>query len=543
MDIKKQKAFNERMGKRQKYSKGGMIKRIGGRQYFDVGGPAVTTGTGSVQGTSGIGGIGNIPQPITSQLPSGVQNTINTGQGITGSLNPLTALQNATQNSFQAQGAPLQAGTNVGQINQAYDQSQNALGQQQNFVNQVQSQGGIGNQESVYGQQQNLANQLAQSNGIGNQQAAAAGFQGIANGTGPNVAQAQLNQSTAQNVANQGALMAGQRGASSNVGLLARQAAQQGAATQQQAAGQGATLQAQQQQSALSNLGQLGTSQVGQQQAQQANLGSLASTQVNQQGQAVSGLNTAAQNEQGQIQGANTAYNNSNVGMQSNLNNVNASTAQGNQAASNNLLGGVFNSGPSILSSLDKGGMVGQDGRKVKAVTHHYEDGGSVTTNFDDANYTAPPADSAPNIGSMNSVSEGDPFAPSKSSGGGGGAGGLMALAALSKGGAVSHEDSLRHFHNYFSGGGKVPAMVSPGEVYLSPEKVRGVIENGDNPLKSGHHIAGKAKVKGDSLKNDTIPATLEEGGVVIPRHIMKHRDPEKAELFVRRAVHMRSPK
>ena len=55
--------------------------------------------------------------------------------------------------------------------------------------------------------------------------------------------------------------------------------------------------------------------------------------------------------------------------------------------------------------------------------------------------------------------------------------------------------------------------------------------------------VPGKAKVKGDSLKNDIVPADLEDGGVVLPRHIMNKKDPEKAELFLRRAVHMKSPK
>src|ERR1700679_261280 len=90
-----------------------------------------------------------------------------------------------------------------GQIDQSYQQNQQAL----------QGQNGLGNQSQVYGQ-----------------------LQGVANGTGPNPAQAQLAQATGANTANQAALMAGQRGSAANVGLLARQAAQQGAANQQAAA-------------------------------------------------------------------------------------------------------------------------------------------------------------------------------------------------------------------------------------------------------------------------------------------------------------------
>ena len=77
--------------------------------------------------------------------------------------------------------------------------------------------------------------------------------------------------------------------------------------------------------------------------------------------------------------------------------------------------------------------------------------------------------------------------------------------------------------------------MVSPGEIYLSPEQVKKVIHEGEDPAKIGQRFHGKAKVKGDSLKNDTIPKTLEEGGVVIDREHVGSR--EKRELFVHRAI------
>lgn len=104
------------------------------------------------------------------------------------------------------------------------------------------------------------------------------------------------------------------------------------------------------------------------------------------------------------------------------------------------------------------------------------------------------------------------------------------------------------HVMNYLHGGevkGKsVPAMVSPGEVYLTPDQVKQVVESGANPMSIGKHIKGKAKVKNDSLKNDTVPTTLEEGGMVIPRHITTHKmAPEKAELFVHRSLAKRRVK
>lgn len=76
-------------------------------------------------------------------------------------------------------------------------------------------------------------------------------------GKGPSVAQTMLNQSTGQNVGNQAALQAGQRGAASNVGLMSRQIGQQGANLQQQATGQGAIQRAMEQLQATGQLGQV----------------------------------------------------------------------------------------------------------------------------------------------------------------------------------------------------------------------------------------------------------------------------------------------
>jgi hypothetical protein len=142
-------------------------------------------------------------------------------------------------------------------------------------------------------------------------------------GQGPNPAMAQLAQTTGQNVANQAALMAGQRGAAGNVGLLARQAAQQGAATQQQAVGQGATLEAQQQIAAQQNLANLAAQQVG-------------------QAQAGAGQLTAAQQaEQNTLQQANANYNTQLVSQQNAINATNAQIAQANQAQNTGILGGI----------------------------------------------------------------------------------------------------------------------------------------------------------------------------------------------------------
>jgi hypothetical protein len=52
--------------------------------------------------------------------------------------------------------------------------------------------------------------------------------------------------------------------------------------------------------------------------------------------------------------------------------------------------------------------------------------------------------------------------------------------------------------------------------------------------LKSGGAVPGKAKVSGDSLRNDSVPAMLSPGEIVIPRSVIQSKDaPEKARAFV----------
>lgn len=179
-----------------------------------------------------------------------------------------------------------------------------------------------GRQSDIYGQQQNLAQSLlAQSQG-----------------QGPNPAQEMLNQRTGQNVAQQGALMASQRGASANPALLARQAAMQGAGIQQNAIGQSAALQAQQQVQAQGALAQ-------QQQAM---------------------INAALQGEsiqQGGLASQNSAITSGQLGAQQ----INANTAAANQQTSAGILGGIFQgagaalgfSGGGQVPKMADGGMMG----------------------------------------------------------------------------------------------------------------------------------------------------------------------------------------
>jgi hypothetical protein len=107
------------------------------------------------------------------------------------------------------------------------------------------------------------------------------------------------------------------------------------------------------------------------------------------------------------------------------------------------------------------------------------------------------------------------------------GAGGMGSLALL----AASHGAQVP---SYGQGGGimsmlpmlamlaskgaKVPAMVSPGELYIPPHKVKDVASGKEKASEVGKRIPGKARVKGDSEKNDTVPRLLSPGGIVIKR-------------------------
>lgn len=529
MDDTKKAGFVRAMGKRQKFAKGGAV-----RKHFATGGPAAglsvtnpaasaptSIPTGGTNTTPvGIGGAGN---GTAGQLLNPGPDVVNAGvsginQAATPLLNATTGLiapiggaaQNVAasftaQNGFQATQAPLQQGTNAGQLTSAYNAANNGLTAQQQLAAQTAAANGIGNQSQVFNQEQQIASGAV------------------------NPAQAQLAQNTATNVANQAALMAGQRGAGANAGLIARQAAQQGAATQQQAVGQEASQQATNQLNAINAAG------------------NIANTQAGQQLTATTGLNTAAQNEQNILQAANSNLNAQQVASQSNANNVNEAVAAQNAQATNSTLGGLLGGASSLLSMLAKGGVV-HEGRPVtgvtmhgKGMTLHYADGGSVDADAS-GSYTSVPSVPAPDIGNV--APPPTPSQSSSSSKGGGSSGGtgagLMSMAALAmyKGGTPMEGPHKSHVANFLMAkGGKVPAMVSPGEISLSPEQVHAVVHEGANPFKVGERIGGKAKVKGDSLKNDTVPKTLEEGGVIIPRHIATKMDPEKAELFVHRAL------
>ena len=453
---------------------------------------------------------------------------------------------NGTGLNFQAQSAPLIQAANAQQANQLYGQAQSGINQQQQFVNALQSQG-----------TQGISSQSALSGMLMNQ----------AQGGGPNPAQAQLAQATGANTANQAALMAGQRGAGSNVGLIARQAAQQGAANQQNAAGQAATMQAQQ-------------SLAAQQQLQ-----NLAGTQVSQQGEALSNLNTQTQGEQGQILGAIGQLNNASVANTAQQNAANAGIQQIAAQGQQQLAGGVTQGlGNGLMAAGATGGQITPNHGFING--RGYADGGPVIPQDASTQSAAAPQKSfvqkviAPQQ-SSNNTDQSQPFTqkanvPAMQGAGtaigAGAASGLKSLftpsdnatpmqttptasqadstmpdvttpQAPAKGAnsssiSPSEVANLSKLAMFAAKGGKVPAMLSPGEVYLEPEQAKKVAKGKADPIKTGRHIPGKAKVKGDSLKNDIVPTTLDAGGVVIPRSVLSSKTPHKdAYKFVNAVI------
>lgn len=386
--------------------------------------------------------------------------------GFGGTLDTLTG-GGQNNSRFTASSANILNPTTVEQANTAYGMTQDALAQQQALARALGAQG-----------TQGMDSQTALTNALQQQMA----------GNGPNPALAQLAQATGANTQNQAALMAGQRGASGNVGLMARQAAMQGGANQQQAAGQAATLQAQQQLAA------------------QQQLQNLASTQVGQQSGAVNAYNQAAQGEQGNLLNSINSQNNANVGMQSNINNANSGLAQTNANNSAKFTSGALNSAGGALSSLAggfaHGGMIHENPKLAQVPMKDrmpMPDHIKGMADIYHSNY----AFGGP-VNEMNSSADlGNPNA-------------IPNVSQVSAPGDKEGDSKKKK---------AVPEAPTGG-----PEEIMSGIEADPAALamvaSKGALVPGKAKVKGDSEKNDNVPAMLSPGEVVIPRHVMNSDDP-----------------
>lgn len=431
------------------------------------------------------------------------------GSGIQNFSGDLTA-----QNQYQAQLAPTTQSDYSGIVGQA---GQNALA-------------GYGGFNANQGQQQQLASAL------GN----------VANGSGPNPAQAMLSNATGANVANQAALIAGQRGAGANVGLQARQAAMAGSNVQQQAAGQAAALQSQQQLNALNSqgqvLGQMGSQNIAEQGANNSLFGSAAGAQNTQNSNTITNYNDAQ--------------------------NLNQKTSQSNADSVNKTTGGFLNgAGGAItgLLGLAKGGQVPSHMQKVFSIYH--ADGGMIpaptatgtSTATSTATATAPAL--SPEQRKSKELKLKDVMDPD-----------TTAFVGYANGGDVVPDsprdftrvakyligpkdqaaiDNVRVQEGPVSGDdlgedpnkwkqqriaqdpkttapeGQLPSAVKP-QMQL-PSNVIGATD-----FRSGGAVGGTAKVVGNSLKNDIEPAMLSPKEIVLPRSITMAPDaPEKAKAFV----------
>jgi len=405
----------------------------------------------------------------------------------------------------------------------------NSLASQQALINALAQQGNAANQSNVYGGMNAYQQALTNAGGLAKQQQAAQGLQdvygqqqgtagqlqGIVQGTGPNPAMAALNQRTGENVANQAALMAGQRGAGANVGLMARQSAQQGGNLQQQAVGQGATMQAQQ---SLNALGQMGTQQ-SQMAATQSALGNLGTTQVGagqtalgaQAGQA----NTMATNEIGATNQGATA-NIANVGQQLGAANnaINAGVAaQGSVNAANSALAvqGLKNKG-----DLAGGAMNGTGAAAIAAL-------GKAAPAV--APLAAAAAEAAP------AAAEAAPLAAAALAGGGEVDAQLPTAAAAPDTGMSSWGAFMKNLsYSPSSPDSALKQGASKGAQGLIGALGMAAMAQGGLAAQGGGVNAGSpaqaATIQGNSYTNDKIPAVLSEGEVVIPRSIMMGKDP-----------------
>lgn len=328
-------------------------------------------------------------QLLGGQAPS-LQNVFGGGlggltKGLTAQSNFNTGIPDITQTNF-APGMATGA-LNYGNANNQITNSIGNLNNQANLINnsalQVGGQAGsinglannlVGGPNSIYGQQQSLADALSAQ----------------AAGQGPNPAQDQFKQNINNNLSQQASAISSVKGL--NPALAARMVAEQGANTNQQAAGQEATLGAQQQLAAQSALGQqlgaMGNTVLG-----AGNLYGGAGSLYNQQG----ALQNAAGNSfdqagnlgGSQLSGANNFYS-TNVSGQGNQNSainqgvlgsagINAGVDSGNTASINKmnqgLLQGVgaaagLKSSASNATSEAHGGMAGEGTRATPRIDH-----------------------------------------------------------------------------------------------------------------------------------------------------------------------------
>lgn len=354
------------------------------------------------------------------------------------------------------------------------------------FVSSILSGGGGSDTYNVGAppiQQQDLVSQLSALNP--QQQQLSQMLMQQAQGNGPNPAQAMLNQATSNNIAQTAGQIASTKGISP--ALAARLGAQQGAASRQAATGQGAIMGAQQQLGAENTL----------------NSSLLSQQQILQNAQ-------AAQN---------SAINQGTLGAE----NINASAAAQNAKTNASGIGGALGGLGAIGGTL-LGGPIGGAIAKTALSSLGQWKGGEIPSYSDGTPSVSPSPENPPAANPeitdmMHNVAHNPP--------------GLWDFLKEYMGNSQRAPASINK-----AMGGKVPAMVSPEEVYIPPEKVLSARKS-SNPLEYGEKIPGRAPHPGNDKRNDIIYKPLESGGVVIPNSVTKANSPAaKAKAFMAEIEH-----
>lgn len=362
------------------------------------------------------------------------------------------------------------------------------------------AQGNLGQNQTQ--QQALVAALMARGGGQGmsQQNALASQLQAQAMGNGPNPAAQALHQATNQNIAQSTGMIASQKGISP--ALAARLASENAGRMNQQAAGQAATMQAEQQLGAQSQLGNI----YGQIQGQQAqafqNAGNIYGNMGNQNLQ--------------NFQSSGQLANDSALGAQR----INAATAAQNTAATQNTNSGILNSiGQALMPS-------GGGGKAHGGMIQKYADGGQVFGQggmFGKSNSSAGIAQQMLADAGVpmwqNGVTPLNLSMPKAPMAAGGSETGLMA-------GGADAADIGGMATMVAAHGGKVPHHLHPIARIYHPQ----MMTKGPAKLKAeGGKVPGKAQVAGDSERNDTVSTMLSPGEIVLPRSVVNAPDPAAA--------------
>lgn len=373
---------------------------------------------------------------------------------------------------------------------------------------------GSGSAVTTVNQVGQIANQQADRTALNAQNQS---LQGLASNGSPLV-QAQLQQATNNNVANSAGILASAKGI--NPAMAAREGAYNAANTQQQSAGQAAQTQ--------------GQIQLGAQNQLSSNL----NNEFNQ--------DTSTNNQQNALNQENNQFNaNQTLGIFKSTMSAIGGAAMG--GANGGMVpkmagGGMMPSSP--LSSLgttdsrqgDTTNTAALDNQAAPGVLQAQNPYAQVASFFSGLSSNGNAGANSQAGQMMNGQSSGPPMteAPQSSVNPDEAAAGMTdpsnATAADSSAPPTGDSSDMSGLMGDFAKGGrvkkKVPAMVSPGEVYLKPGQAKQVAKGKANPIKAGEKIPGEPKVPGNSYANDVVPKKLDAGGVVIPNSVMQSSDP-----------------